>query len=70
MKFCCACNGAIKNLKSQEKKSTFFHFFFNKILICPKITDFLKTSHIFSDSRVFSRNFDNLFICLDLIIKL
>ena len=43
MKFCCASNGAIKN-QSQEKKSTFFTiFFFNKIVIFPKITDFLKT---------------------------
>ena len=28
MKFCCASNGAIKNLKLQEKKSTFLQFSF------------------------------------------
>ena len=53
MKFCCASNGAIKNLKIARKKNQlFYHIFFNKINIFPKITDFLKTYHIFLDSRV------------------
>ena len=43
MKFCCASNGAIKNLKIARKKINFFTIFFNKIVIFPKITDFLKT---------------------------
>ena len=40
MKFCCASNGAIKNLKIARKKN---QLFCNKIVIFPKITDFLKT---------------------------
>ena len=43
MKFCCASNGALKNLIIARKKLTFLQFFFNKIVIFPKITDFLKT---------------------------
>ena len=43
MKFCCASNGAIENFKIARKKSTFFHFFKNKIVIFQKITDSLKT---------------------------
>ena len=43
MTFCCASNDAIKNLKIARKKYTFLQFFFNKIVIFPKITDFLKT---------------------------
>ena len=44
MKFCCASNGAIKNLKIARKKNQlFYNFVFNKIIIFPKITDFLKT---------------------------
>ena len=39
MKFCCTSNGAIKNLKIARKKTIFF---FNKIVIFPKITDFWK----------------------------
>ena len=42
MTFCCASNGAIKNLKITRKKSTFLHLFFNKIVIFPKITDFFE----------------------------
>ena len=44
MKFCCASNGVIKNLKSARKKIKFFTIFKkNKIVIFPKITHFLKT---------------------------
>ena len=43
MIFCCASNGDIKILKSQEKNQLFYNFFFNKIVIFPKITEFLKT---------------------------
>ena len=68
MKFCCASNVAIKNLKIARKKSTFFQiFFFNKIVIFPKITDFFENITLFSDSRGSSRHFDYLFICLSLI---
>ena len=42
MKFCCASNGAIKNFKIARKKYTFLQFFFNKIEIFPKITDFFE----------------------------
>ena len=46
MKFCCASYGANKNLKIARKKNQLFcNFFFNKIVIFPKITDFLKTKH-------------------------
>ena len=44
MKFCCASSGAIKNFKFARKKSTFLSFFFNKIVIFPKITDVLKNN--------------------------
>ena len=54
MKFCCASNGAIKNLKLARKKINFFTiFFFNKIVIFPKITDFLKTYTYFWIPEVF-----------------
>ena len=44
MKFCCTSNGAIKNLKIASKKNQlFYNFFFNKIVIFLKITEFLKT---------------------------
>ena len=43
MKFCCASNSAIKNVKIARKKINFFTIVFNKIVIFPKITDFLKT---------------------------
>ena len=43
MKFCCAFNGAIENFKIARKNQLFLQFFFNKIVIFPKITDFLKT---------------------------
>ena len=71
MKFCGASKGAVKNFKIVRKKINFFtSLFFNKIVIFQKITDVLKTEHIFLDSRSSSRRFDNLFICLGLIIKL
>ena len=38
MKFCCASNAAIKNVKIASKKSTFFH----NIVIVPKTRDFKK----------------------------
>ena len=43
MKFCCASNGAIKNFKIAKTNQLFYNFFFNKIVIFPKITDLLKT---------------------------
>ena len=44
MKFCCASNDAIKNIKNRKKNDQlFYNFFFNKIVIFPEITDFLKT---------------------------
>ena len=43
MKFCCASNGAIKNLKIAKKNQLFYNLFFNKIVIFLKITDFLRT---------------------------
>ena len=71
MKFCCASNSAMNNLKIARKKINFFpNFFFNKLVIIPKIKDVLKTSHIFSDSRGSSRHFDYLLICLGLSINL
>ena len=70
MKFCCASNAATKNVKIARKKSTFSQIFFNKIVIFPKITDFLKKEHIFWDSKGSSRHFDYLLTGLGLIIKL
>ena len=40
MKFCCASNAAIKNFKIARKKFNFLSFFFDKIVIFPKITDY------------------------------
>ena len=40
MKFCCACNAAIKNVKIPRKVSTFSKKNFNDIVFFSKITDF------------------------------
>ena len=41
MKLCCASNAAIKNVKIERKKLTFFsEFFFNKIAILKKNAEF------------------------------
>ena len=39
MKFCCASNAAIKNVKIARKKSNFFQNIFNKIAIFLENTD-------------------------------
>ena len=43
MKFCCAANGAIKNLKIARKKLTFLQFFFQRNRNFPQNYRFLKT---------------------------
>ena len=68
MKFCCASNAAIKNVKIAGKKTNFFHKIFSTKSPFKKNTD-LKKTHIFSDSGGSSRHFDYLFPCLGLIIK-
>ena len=71
MKFCCASNAAIKNVKIARKKSTFFPKYFQQNRhFFKKNTDFQKTSGIFSDFGGSSRHFDYLLTCLGLIIKL
>ena len=58
--------------KSQKKNQLFFQNIFNKIAIFKKNYRFLENiaKGIFLDSGGSSRHFDNLFTCLDLIIKL
>ena len=68
MKFCCASNAAITNVKI-EKKSTFSQKYFQQKSPFKKKQFFRKQS-IFSDSRGSSRHFDYLFTCLGLTIKL
>ena len=66
MKFCCASNAAIKNVKIVRKKNKIFlqnRHFKKKIQIFRK-------QGIFSDSGGSSRHVDYLFTCLGLIIKL
>ena len=59
MKFCCASNAAIKNVKMARKNQLFIQNIFNKIAIFPKSTEFFrKKEDIFSDS---GRKFFRLF---------
>ena len=54
MKFCCAFNGAIKNKKNRKKINQLFSkFFFNKIVIFPKIINY------FQHNVEFVKNYDN-----------
>ena len=71
MKFRCASNAAIKNVKIARKKINFFPKYFHKIAIFffKKIQIFRKQG-IFLDSGGSSRHFDYLFTSLGLIIKL
>ena len=68
MKFCCASNVAIKNLKIARKKKNFIFFLIINSYFFQKSR--IKKKHIFLDSSGSSRHFDYLFICLGLIIKL
>ena len=71
MKFCCASNAAIKNVKIARKKINFFpKIFSTKSSFFKKNKKILKTKSIFSDPGDSSRHFDYLFACLGLIIKL
>ena len=72
LKFCCATNTAIENVKIARKASNFFpKIFFNKIAIFPKsIILYKKRIYIYLDSGSSSRHFHYLFICLGLIVKL
>ena len=57
--------------KSQEQKQPFPQYIFNKIDIFQKVQIFReKKEDIFSNSGGSSRDFDYLFICLGLIVKL
>ena len=69
MKFCCASNAAIKNVKIARKKIKLFsQNIFNKIAILKKNTKFFRKQGIFSISGSSSRHFDYLFTRLGLII--
>ena len=70
MKFRCASNAAIKNVKIARKNNNFFSKYFQQNRHLKKNTDFLENIRLFSDSGGSSRHFDYLFTCLGLIIKL
>ena len=63
MKFCCASNAALKNLKSQKKINISKNIF-------QQNRNFSKIYRLFSDSGGSSRHFEYRFICLGLIMKL
>ena len=66
IKFCCASNAAIKNVKIARKKSTFFP----KSPFFKRIQNFRKHKVYFQILEVLPHHFDYLFTCLGLIIKL
>ena len=71
MKFCCASNAGIKNVKIARKKQTLKKYIFNKTAIFPKrVQIFRRKKDIFSDSGGSSCHFDYLFTCLGRIVKL
>ena len=67
MKFCCASNAAIKNVKIARKK---IQKYFQQNRHFSKKIQIFRNKSVFSDSRGSSRHFDYLFTCLGLIIKL
>ena len=70
MKFRCASNASIKNVKIARKKINFFpKIFSTKSPFLKKIQIFRKHK-VHSDSGGSSRHFDYLFTCLGQIIKL